>query len=81
MENIQRIFQLGRKIIPMCKVRDLKDQTFNSRNNTILLCGECGGEYSANAADYSWQLKPEHVLKCCGEPLVQVIKRTVYDPV
>lgn len=62
------------------QVKDLKDQIGTDGPRSILLCRVCGGEYSANAGDY-WNTKPQHILKCCGEPMDHVIKKTIYEKV
>ncbi len=43
------------------QVKDL----LNAPEGAFLLCGGCGGRYSANAADY-WDVKDSHVFTCCG---------------
>lgn len=62
------------------KVKYLKDQ-FNCSGRAILMCECCGGEYSAHLGDYSFQYSPEHDLTCCGESLILVEKRTIYQSV
>jgi len=64
----------------MVRVKDLKDQIGTARPRPLLLCRECGAEYSANAGDY-WDSPDEHVFECCGEPMELVTRRTVYEPV
>lgn len=60
------------------KVKDLEDRR-EYQDKGILLCLCCGGEYSADPADYSFLYRPEHILTCCEEPLQRVIKHTSYQ--
>lgn len=57
------------------KVSNLKDTP-----GTLLLCQYCGGEYSANPADY-FQHKGDDILTCCEMPLILVRKTTTYKKV
>lgn len=58
------------------KVSDLKDQIGTS-DRTILYCGCCGGEYSANKGDY-FMYKKDHVFKCCDNDMMLMKKNIVY---
>lgn len=56
----------------MVKKKDLK------KDGVLSCC--CGAEYSANPADYFY-LSDEAELKCpCGEELLLVKKKIVYEP-
>ena len=57
------------------RVRDLRQG--DNGNGVCLLCLECHGEYSADAADY-FMARPDTVMKCCDEPMRRVNKQTVY---
>jgi hypothetical protein len=59
-------------------VADLSDQTGVSGPHPLLVCLECGAEYSANKADY-FMSPLSHVFKCCGVPMQLATKKTVYD--
>ena len=63
----------------MACVKDLKDQIL-TEDRAILFCTICGSEYSANAGDY-WAYPPDYEFTCCGEPMILVNKRTVFDRV
>lgn len=63
------------------KIKNLPNQTAQGSDSSILFCYTCGGEYSANAADYNFNHFPNFVLRCCGTPLELVIKRIVYEKV
>ena len=41
-----------------------------------LHCDECGSDYSATHADYSWRVPEDHVLTCCGKPM-RLVRRVV----
>ncbi len=57
------------------KVQDLPQ---NPPYGSLLLCRVCQGEYSATKGDY-FLANPQQVMRCCGEPLAYVTKRTVYE--
>lgn len=61
-------------------VRDLKDQIGQESPRAILMCLQCGGEYSANAGDY-FAADPDTILECCYEPMGLFAKRTSYSAV
>lgn len=63
------------------RVQDLTDQTGNAEPHPILFCECCGGEYSANRSDYSFQYPDVHVFECCDEPMTLVTKQIVYRKV
>lgn len=65
----------------MIKVSDLKDQIGMSGPRPFLKCFVCGGEYSANKADYFMAYNPEHVFTCCDENMSLVTKREVFTEV
>lgn len=60
-------------------VGDLKDQLGTPSPRPVLYCRYCGAEYSAHAGDY-WNLPAGRVFRCCGRPMVRVIKSTVITP-
>lgn len=62
------------------KVKELHDQIGTTGPRPILYCSICEGEYSANAGDY-WSCSDDTVLTCCDEPLLLVVKSTVYKQV
>lgn len=43
----------------------------------LLFCDHCGGENSANPADY-WDGKDSLVFMCCDQPMRLVFRRTMY---
>jgi len=53
-------------------------QNIRQEQSQILWCGNCGGEYSANSADY-FMVPGEQELTCCNESLHLVTKRIVYE--
>lgn len=59
------------------KVKDLTDQT-GTADNRILFCYTCGNESSANAEDY-FLCNGEEEFTCCGEPMIRVRKKVVYE--
>jgi hypothetical protein len=59
------------------KVKDLTDECFGSTNR-ILLCQECGSQYSAHEGDYFLR-NDEDILTCCEEPLVRGNTRTLFE--
>lgn len=61
-------------------VNDLFDHIGSSFPHPMLLCVNCGGEYSANKGDY-WHLPQDSVFECCGEPMLLMYKRTAYEEV
>lgn len=65
---------------PIVRVRDLTDQTRMPFPRPILRCDECGASFSANKGDY-FAAHPDTPMMCCGEPLVMVVKREVYERV
>lgn len=44
----------------------------------FLLCDMCGGQWSANAADY-WDLSFDHVFECCDgiSMILATVKKTL----
>jgi hypothetical protein len=61
----------------LIRVRDLKCYTGTSAPRPMLLCVECGGQYSADAGDY-FMARLDTILKCCDEPMRLVHKSTQY---
>lgn len=59
------------------RVRDLVSQIGMREPRPVFFCHCCGGEYSADVADYSW-MNGEDEMTCCEEPLVLVTKKTEY---
>lgn len=59
--------------------KNLKDQILTD-DKTIMHCGVCSAEYSANAGDY-WNHPEDHEFKCCGLIMDLVTKHTVYKDV
>ena len=45
---------------------------------TLLLCIECGAEYSADPSDYFWKREDEHFM-CCKRRTRLVRKSTRYE--
>ena len=49
---------------------DLVGKNYGTNDKGFLLCtGDCGGQFSANEADYFW-MRDDDVFKCCNEPMV-----------
>ena len=59
----------------LIRVRDLRQG--DNGNGVCLLCLECHGEYSADAADY-FMARPDTIMQCCAVPMVRVSKHTQY---
>lgn len=57
--------------------RDLTDE---SKRGALLVCmAGCAGEYSAHAGDYWWaDLAVEIACRCCGGPMMRVLRQTRY---
>ena len=68
---------MKRKVIT---VGDLRDQINLDGAREFLLCRVCGQEASANRGDY-FMAGPESKLICCGQPLLLVRRRVIYDEV
>lgn len=68
--------------MPLIKVRvkNLPDQLGSSGPRAFLYCTECQGDYSAHRGDY-FQLDPDHVMTCCGQPMLLVTAKRVLTPV
>lgn len=47
-------------------------QVKHGHDPQLLCTGECMGTYSATPGDY-FQYGPEHVFRCCGEPMHLVV--------
>jgi hypothetical protein len=62
----------------MITVKDLKDQT-GTQDRSMLLCENCGAQYSANKSDYSFWMPANQAFTCCEEPLVLVVKSVAYE--
>lgn len=60
-------------------VNDLKEQT-GAGPHPILVCLDCGAEYSANLGDY-FLVPPTHVFTCCDVPMELRVKRVIYEEV
>ena len=65
----------------MITVADLKDQTGIVGTRPILMCQECGGEYSANKADYSFYRLDTYPFFCCDLPMILIVKKTIIEEV
>ena len=53
-----------------------REDLLSAPEGAFLLCDMCGGQYSANAADY-WMVEDEHIFECCdGLSLVLATTRT-----
>ena len=64
----------------MITVADLKDQT-DVGPHPILYCRDCGSEYSANRADYSFYRLDTYPFFCCDLPMILIIKKTIIEEV
>ncbi len=64
----------------MTTVNDLKDQIGTTEPRPILYCKVCGAQYSANAGDY-WDRPSDYVFECCDQPMLLVVRRTVFTEV
>jgi hypothetical protein len=62
------------------RVKDLKDQIGMNGPRPVLHCAKCGETYSANAGDY-FNVRPDHVFKCCGRNMALVIERHTFKAV
>lgn len=66
--------------VKMVRKADLENQIGALDTRSILYCTCCGAENSANSGDY-WNLPESYLFRCCGKPMVRVVKRTVYEEV
>lgn len=61
----------------MVQVKDLPDLFGKRGVRPMLYCELCGAENSADKGDY-FNLPPDFVFECCGEPMELVTKHTIY---
>ena len=47
----------------------------------VMYCRTCNGEYSGNPDDYLRTMPPDTLLRCCGQNMILVDKRFVYEEV
>jgi hypothetical protein len=64
----------------MITVADLKNQTGTHDPHPVLYCRDCGAEYSANKGDY-FMHPPTYPFFCCDQPMILVVKKTVFEEV
>lgn len=64
----------------LVRVKDLQDQIGMNGPRPFLYCRVCTSHWSANKGDY-FTCSPDHVMKCCDKPLIQVLERCTFQEV